>query len=715
MAILQWDTVTGDSAVTGGAGAWSFGLSYFTADGGVTNTTFSNGDSVSFGGIGGTVDLLATVAPADISFAASGYVLSSTVGALIDTGSGLTIHIANFGQTAAITTPFTGTGLVTLTGSGTLTVAGTDIGAVVPVIVASSAGLVVTGTWDGLIASAGNFTSSGTLLDTFSNSGVATLSGTAAGIDASGSTTIAAAGLTLSGQNVANDTGGTAATASFTLDGNLGGVGTFTNFGDSLGGLAQLTVNSGTTLNAVSLANGENGYITNFGTITANLTQSLGANLTNYGGAVITGDLTLTGGTLTSYGDIVGAVDNAALLRLALAASVTGDYTSSGTTLIMFGGALFDGNVTQTGGSFTLSEAATITGDMTATGTLNGAYTLAVAGVLTLLDGADLGSGIGLDTATLVIGDGAGDAVVTTGDLVLDAGTTLILHSNGSQSDTITSNGTLDLGGVNVTLTSTAISQGTVLTLASAATGLSGLDVNMNITGQAVDFSYILGVSTGQSALTVTALNDGATGGAATLDLTSAGSALTALFDGDGSGALWGGGYDPTTPSLFVNLSDIIGTGFADILDASADSAGVTLAGGAGDDTIAAGAGDDTIAGGAGNDSLAGGTGADVFIFAPFQGRDTITDFTSGDLIDLSAITASFLRFDDPFAGAGILSDGFSCVAPAPSIGRLLIWQDGADTQLRVIASFDMMAGPYGEVTLTGVDASTLTAADFIL
>ncbi|WP_172623826.1 hypothetical protein [Octadecabacter sp. SW4] len=45
----------------------------------------------------------------------------------------------------------------------------------------------------------------------------------------------------------------------------------------------------------------------------------------------------------------------------------------------------------------------------------------------------------------------------------------------------------------------------------------------------------------------------------------------------------------------------------------------------------------------------------------------------------------------------------------------MLIWQDGADTQLRVIASFDMMAGPYGEVTLTGVDASTLTAADFIL
>lgn len=706
MAILQWDRVTGDSAVTGGAGAWSFGLSYFTANGGVTNTTFSNGDSVSFGGIGGTVDLLATVAPADISFAASGYVLSSTVGALMDTGSGLTIHIANFGQTATITTPFTGTGLVTLTGSGTLTVAGTDIGAVVPVVVASSAGLVVTGTWGGMIASAGNFTSSGTLLDTFTNSGVAILSGTAAGIDASGSTTVAAAGLTLGNDNLANDASGTAGTASFTLDGDLDGVGTFTNLGDSLGGLAQLTVNSGTKLDAVTLANGKNGYITNFGTITANLTQSLGANLTNYGGAVITGDLILTGGTLTSYGDIIGAIDNAALLRLALGASVTGDYTSSGTTLIMFGGALFDGNVTQTGGSFTLSEAATVTGDMTATGSLSGAYTLAVDGVLTLLDGTDLGSGIGLETATLVIGDGTGDAVVTTGDLVLDTGTTLILHSNGGQSDTITSSGALDLGDATVTLTSAAISQGTVLTLASAATGLSGLDINMNITGQSVDFSYIMGVSTGQTAVTVTALNDGGSGGAATLDLTGAGSALTAIFDGDGSGALWGGDYDLAIASQFVNLSTLIGTGFADTLDAGADSAGVTLWGGAGDDTIT---------GGAGNDSLAGGAGADVFIFAPLQGQDTITDFTNGDQIDLSAIRATFLRFDDPFLAAGIEQGGFMFADPAPSIGRLLIWQDGADTQLRVIATYDMMAGPYSEITLTGVDASTLTAADFVL
>ncbi|WP_377504950.1 beta strand repeat-containing protein [Octadecabacter sp. R77987] len=602
--------------------------------------------------------------------------------------------------------PFTSTSLLTLTGSGSLTVAGTDIGAVIPVTLASSAGLVVTGTWHGAVTSAGNFTSSGTLIDTFTNSGVANISGTAAAIDATGTTTITSAGLTLGADDIANDASDTASTASFTLNGDLDGVGTFTNLGDSLGALAQLTINTGTTLDAVTLANGENGYVTNFGAITADLTQTFGANLTNYGGAVITGDLTLTGGTLTNYGAIVGAIDNAAMLRLALGASVTGDYTSSGTTLIMFGGALFDGNVTQTGGSFTLTDSAEITGDMTVTGTLSGAHTLEVGGMLTLLDGADLGSGISLDTANLVVGDGAGGAVVTTGDLTLDAGTALTLHSDGTQTDTITSSGTLDLNDISVTLTSAAISQGTVLTLASATTGLAGLDIDMNVTGQAVDFSYLLGVTTGQTALTLTALNDGASGGAATLDLTGAGSALTAIFDGDGSGALWGGDFDPTTPSQFVNLANITGTAYDDTLDASADSAGVTLSGGAGSDTITGGAADDT---------LSGGMGADVFIFAPTTGSDTISDFATGDQIDLSAITATFLRFYDPFVAAGISHGGSMCGGPAPSIGQLLIWQDGADTQLRVIASFDMMAGPFSEITLTGVDASTLTAADFIL
>jgi len=82
------------------------------------------------------------------------------------------------------------------------------------------------------------------------------------------------------------------------------------------------------------------------------------------------------------------------------------------------------------------------------------------------------------------------------------------------------------------------------------------------------------------------------------------------------------------------------------------------LLGGTGDDRILGGDGDDYIVGGAGNDQLwgengrdiidagagddrmTGGAGADVFRFSGNFGRDTITDFSSGDSIDLRAFAS---------------------------------------------------------------------------
>jgi hypothetical protein len=57
------------------------------------------------------------------------------------------------------------------------------------------------------------------------------------------------------------------------------------------------------------------------------------------------------------------------------------------------------------------------------------------------------------------------------------------------------------------------------------------------------------------------------------------------------------------------------------------------LDGSAGSMIIDGGKGNDTIVGGPG-DTLTGGKGADVFVFNPGFGRDTITDFSHGD--DLS-------------------------------------------------------------------------------
>ena len=62
-----------------------------------------------------------------------------------------------------------------------------------------------------------------------------------------------------------------------------------------------------------------------------------------------------------------------------------------------------------------------------------------------------------------------------------------------------------------------------------------------------------------------------------------------------------------------------------------------TLLGDKGNDTLDGGAGDDDLTGGYDDDVLTGGTGADIFRFRRGDGRDTITDFTSGeDLIDIS-------------------------------------------------------------------------------
>ncbi|NEP09402.1 MAG: hypothetical protein F6K14_04020 [Symploca sp. SIO2C1] len=103
-----------------------------------------------------------------------------------------------------------------------------------------------------------------------------------------------------------------------------------------------------------------------------------------------------------------------------------------------------------------------------------------------------------------------------------------------------------------------------------------------------------------------------------------------------------------------------------------------TLFGGAGDDSLDGGNGADELTGGLGNDTLTGGNGQDLFIFAAGDGTDTITDFGGVDRIGL----LSELTFSDlSFSGNDII----------------------------VSATNEVL------VTLTGVDATTLTASDFVV
>lgn len=86
-----------------------------------------------------------------------------------------------------------------------------------------------------------------------------------------------------------------------------------------------------------------------------------------------------------------------------------------------------------------------------------------------------------------------------------------------------------------------------------------------------------------------------------------------------------------------------------------------TLWGGQGADTLEGNAGNDVLLGAAGNDNLSGNEGADVFVFAPGSGQDTIKDFANGDKVVLlglgnNSATVSYLN------GNTVLSWGNSAV-----------------------------------------------------
>ena len=106
--------------------------------------------------------------------------------------------------------------------------------------------------------------------------------------------------------------------------------------------------------------------------------------------------------------------------------------------------------------------------------------------------------------------------------------------------------------------------------------------------------------------------------------------------------------------------------------------------GNAGNDRLFGGQGNDWLDGDVGNDQLSGGSGADVFVFAPGHGADTIIDFTdTEDKIDLETFDLS--GFDDLTISS--TTNG---------------------------ASIDLSAHNGGTILLEGFDMTNLDAADFL-
>ena len=126
--------------------------------------------------------------------------------------------------------------------------------------------------------------------------------------------------------------------------------------------------------------------------------------------------------------------------------------------------------------------------------------------------------------------------------------------------------------------------------------------------------------------------------------------------------------------------SPIAGSTLADVLNGSA--ADDLLFGDDGDDTLYGNAGGDILLDGHGSDVLFGGSGADTFVFVPDGQADDIRDFNkSEDVIDLSHWV--FLRNPDQLEYAETANGGVVTFA-----GEML--------------------------TITTVDASTLTQAEFV-
>ncbi len=137
------------------------------------------------------------------------------------------------------------------------------------------------------------------------------------------------------------------------------------------------------------------------------------------------------------------------------------------------------------------------------------------------------------------------------------------------------------------------------------------------------------------------------------LDFSAVTGPVTVTYTGDEAGTV----TDGTDTITFSEIERLTLSDNADVVDASADSVGIdveagagndTITGGSGEDTIDGGTGQDSIEGGAGDDLLTGGDGNDTFVYG--GGNDTITDFNAGntgtlidgdstnnDFIDLSA------------------------------------------------------------------------------
>ena len=150
--------------------------------------------------------------------------------------------------------------------------------------------------------------------------------------------------------------------------------------------------------------------------------------------------------------------------------------------------------------------------------------------------------------------------------------------------------------------------------------------------------------------------------------------------------ALFGGSYT-LNGTTTANTFDLRGATVSTSLFVNAGDGNDTLFGSTAAETLRGDGGNDSINSGAGNDTVTGGSGADTFVYRAGHGADTATDFrrTDGDKIDLAGV-------------AGITSFAALQAKITQSSPNTVIDFGNGDT-----------------LTLTGVNATSLLASDFII
>lgn len=269
--------------------------------------------------------------------------------------------------------------------------------------------------------------------------------------------------------------------------------------------------------------------------------------------------------------------------------------------------------------------------------------------------------GTGLNPNTITISGGDGHIVVDVSEMtssehvVLNTGGTYEIIDGGTGTNQVTVNGTTDAAGGGTTdPTPAPTGSASIVTGGEAALiGTAGADV---IAG--TDANKVIHANGGDDVVT--------TGDAKTIVMAGDGDDIV---DGGGAGDIIFGGDGEDIIDGMAGNDKVFGEDGDDLLYGREGDD--MLFGGAGADELRGGTGADRIEGGEGADLLAGGDGDDQFVFrsASEADGDTIADFQSGDVIDLSFI-------DGNGAGAGNGSFSILSANAFTASGQLIVHYD---------------------------------------